>query len=75
MIDDSHSNQYSILPTDFQPQESFLLQVKTKLESLHASQRDYVSAQLLHEDCLYLKHLLQLFPPLEAKQQRKELTL
>jgi hypothetical protein len=47
-VDDAHSNIYSILPTDSDA-DGFLLQIKLKLEALHPSQRDYVSAQLLHE--------------------------
>jgi hypothetical protein len=48
VVDDAHSNIYSILPTDSDA-DGFLLQIKLKLEALHPSQRDYVSAQLLHE--------------------------
>jgi hypothetical protein len=48
VVDENHLNIYSILPTDMN-MEGFLQQVKLKLESLHPSQRDYVSAQLLHD--------------------------
>jgi hypothetical protein len=48
IIDENHLNIYNILPIDHSV-EAFLPQVKLKLESLHPSQRDYVSAQLLHE--------------------------
>jgi hypothetical protein len=48
VVDENHLNIYSILPTDIN-MEGFLQQVKLKLESLHPSQRDYVSAQLLHD--------------------------
>ena len=55
---------YSILPVDVSA-EGFLPTVKQRLEHLHPSQRDYVSAQLLHEDCAYLKQLIALFLQLE----------
>jgi hypothetical protein len=48
ILDENHLNIYNILPADHS-MEGFLPQVKLKLESLHPSQRDYVSAQLLHE--------------------------
>lgn len=76
VVDDGYSsNVYTILPTDFHPRETFLQQLKLKLESLHPSQRDYAAAQLLHEDCLYFKQLFNIFDSLESNQQGKELIM
>ena len=58
---------YSILPADVS-NETCLYLIKQRLDHLHPSQRDYVSAQLLHEDCLYLKKLIGLFNQLESVQ-------
>lgn len=76
VMDDVYNNSlYTILPTDFRAHESYLQQVKLKLESLHPSQRDYVAAQLLHEDCAYFKQLFRIFDELESKSQAKELVM
>lgn len=60
----SQHHVYSILPVDLSS-DACLPAIKQRLDHLHPSQRDYVSAQLLHEDCLYLKQLMTLFVQLE----------
>lgn len=63
LMDDSdgaQSNMYVILPTDLND-ENILPAIKQKLETLHPSQRDYVSSQLLSDVSAFLlcyKHVV-----------------
>lgn len=59
---------YRILPADVSVAGA-LQQIRTKLDHLHISQRDYVFAQLLHDDGAYLRSLFAQFEALEAALQ------
>lgn len=59
---------YRILPADVSVAGA-LQQIRTKLDHLHISQRDYVFAQLLHDDGAYLRSLFAHFEALESTLQ------
>eukprot|EP01039_Chlorochromonas_danica_P004708 gene4708-5156_t len=67
-------NSFHVLPTDM-TDPNILQKIKMKLDNLHPSQKDYISAQLIDENCVYLQRVFEKFVILEQKEDVQELRL